>query len=312
MVDRLLTNAAGRRLAHRLYLPFAVCAEIPDLEANPFPAPGQLYSTLVWAGHTLTFTEYVRARIPTPDDTAALRIPDATPMLVIRRVTRAPLAALPAVLPAVVLERSSRSKKPDCPRQRTPNSPMISARPGAAYISRRLPVPAFRAGIRVSSARQSTFRSARSYFFSWPRQHDRCGDGPPRKSFPGGRAHRPRRQQRRPRRGGLIRGLPDPTATGGRGERPARLAGPHDTRGDTVGIHRVTFIHAGREPGTARLGSHPTRGRAGRRAEPPASSDMAGGSAVSADHVSGSCCLGLFDLVVLDVVGDEPVADRTR
>lgn len=87
-VDRLLTDPAGRRLSHRLYVPFAVAAEVPALEADPFQAPGDLYTALTAAGQTLAWTETVRARMPSPDDAAALRIPGGTPLLITRRTTR--------------------------------------------------------------------------------------------------------------------------------------------------------------------------------------------------------------------------------
>lgn len=85
--DRLLTNGSGQRLFHRLYLPFAVVNEIPALEDNPYVVPRALYAALRDAGHDLDWVEYVRARIPSPDDTASLNIPPATPMLQTWRVT---------------------------------------------------------------------------------------------------------------------------------------------------------------------------------------------------------------------------------
>ena len=86
--DRLLADPAGRRLSHRSYVPFAVAADVPALETDPFRAPGDLYGVLSAAGHKLDWTETVRARMPSPDDAAALHIPTGTPMLVTRRTTR--------------------------------------------------------------------------------------------------------------------------------------------------------------------------------------------------------------------------------
>jgi GntR family transcriptional regulator len=85
--DRLLSGPAGQRIAHRLYLPFATCAEVAALEHNPYREPGELYGLL--AGHYghLSFTETVRARMPTPDDSATLHIPTGTPMLFTQRTT---------------------------------------------------------------------------------------------------------------------------------------------------------------------------------------------------------------------------------
>jgi len=84
--ERLLTNAADRRLFHRLYLPLTLFAEI-GLDREAFLAPGGVYTALAHAGHRLTWTEHVRARMPAPDDAAALNISDGTPMLVTRRTT---------------------------------------------------------------------------------------------------------------------------------------------------------------------------------------------------------------------------------
>lgn len=88
VADRLLTDPAGRRQSHRSYVPFAVAADVPALEEDPFRAPGDLYNALTAAGHDLSWTETVRARMPSPDDAAALRIPTGTPLLLIRRTTR--------------------------------------------------------------------------------------------------------------------------------------------------------------------------------------------------------------------------------
>lgn len=88
VADRLLADPAGRRQSHRSYVPFAVAADVPALETDPFRAPGDLYSALAAAGYELAWTETVRARMPSPDDSAALRIPAGTPLLLTRRTTR--------------------------------------------------------------------------------------------------------------------------------------------------------------------------------------------------------------------------------
>jgi GntR family transcriptional regulator len=88
VADRLLADRAGRRMFHRSHVPFAVAVDVPALEADPFRAPGDLYGALTRAGHELAWTETVRARMPSPDDAAALRIPGGTPMLITRRTTR--------------------------------------------------------------------------------------------------------------------------------------------------------------------------------------------------------------------------------
>lgn len=86
-VDRLTADPAGRRHTHRLYLPFAVAADVPALETDPFPTADALPTVLRGAGYHITQTDYILARTPTGDDAATLHIPDATPMLVIRRST---------------------------------------------------------------------------------------------------------------------------------------------------------------------------------------------------------------------------------
>lgn len=89
-VDRLLEDAAGRRLLHRTYVPFATVEEVAGLDDDPFVPASQLYETLAGAGLELRWTEHVSARNPTPDDAATLRVPDGTPMLITRRLTATP------------------------------------------------------------------------------------------------------------------------------------------------------------------------------------------------------------------------------
>ncbi len=51
----------------------------------PPPAP-HLYEALTELGHELDFTEYVRTRMPLPDQAQALRLPEGVPMLHILRL----------------------------------------------------------------------------------------------------------------------------------------------------------------------------------------------------------------------------------
>ena len=83
---RILEQDA-RRMTHRLYLPLPVCNEVPALETDPFRAPGDLYTLLDAHYGQLRWTEHVRAHMPTPDDIDALRLPDATPLLLTQRTT---------------------------------------------------------------------------------------------------------------------------------------------------------------------------------------------------------------------------------
>jgi GntR family transcriptional regulator len=100
--ERLLRDETGLRVAHRLYLPFATCLTTP-LETDPFQAPADLYATLASAGR-LHWQDHASARMPTPDDAAALDIPEGVPLLIHQRLTlsarRHPLALEQTRLPA--------------------------------------------------------------------------------------------------------------------------------------------------------------------------------------------------------------------
>jgi len=83
-------------MLHRLYLPWQTADDIPALEEDPFRTPDELYALLGEAGHKITWTETVTARMPAPDDATTLHIPEGTPMLTTRRTTDAdgPVLAL--------------------------------------------------------------------------------------------------------------------------------------------------------------------------------------------------------------------------
>jgi GntR family transcriptional regulator len=86
-VDRLLTDAAtGTRVLHQTLIPFAT-AEGTTLAQNPDTEPADIYALLAEAGHTLWWSETVRARMPLPDERATLQLQDATPLLETTRVT---------------------------------------------------------------------------------------------------------------------------------------------------------------------------------------------------------------------------------
>jgi GntR family transcriptional regulator len=85
--DRTLADPTGRRVAHRLYLPLAICVEVPALEADPFRAPAELYTLLGAHYGELHWTEHVRTRMPTPGEVTTLRTPNNAPLLVIHRIT---------------------------------------------------------------------------------------------------------------------------------------------------------------------------------------------------------------------------------
>lgn len=108
--DALQTADRGRlRQLHRTHVPFSVLLDTKYEEEAPPPAP-QLYSALSDLGHDLQFTEYLRTRMPLPDEAKALRLPDGVPLLHILRVTLTgegkPLALEEFQLPGDDLELS--------------------------------------------------------------------------------------------------------------------------------------------------------------------------------------------------------------
>lgn len=85
--DALQVADHGRlRQLHRTYVPFSVLIDTKYEEEAPPPAP-ELYAALADLGHELHFTEYLRTRMPLPDQERALRLPNGVPMLHILRVT---------------------------------------------------------------------------------------------------------------------------------------------------------------------------------------------------------------------------------
>ncbi|MDO0936378.1 UTRA domain-containing protein [Streptomyces sp. DG2A-72] len=80
-------------------------------EEAPPPAP-ELYAALADLGHEPHFTEYVRIRMPLPDQAHALRLADGAPLLHVIRVTLTeadmPLALEEFHLPGNELELSFR------------------------------------------------------------------------------------------------------------------------------------------------------------------------------------------------------------
>ncbi|GHJ35293.1 GntR family transcriptional regulator [Streptomyces sp. TS71-3] len=86
--DRFLVDpATGARTMQRTLIPFEVAESVPRLAEAPDRAPASIYVLLAEAGHELWWSETVRARMPLPDERAALRLPDATPLLHLARVT---------------------------------------------------------------------------------------------------------------------------------------------------------------------------------------------------------------------------------
>ncbi|MET8644719.1 GntR family transcriptional regulator [Streptomyces sp. NPDC004074] len=87
--DRLLVDpTTGTRAMHRTAIPFATADAVPGLAEAPDAEPARVYELLAMAGHKLWWSETVRARMPLPDERTVLRLPDATPVLLLSRVTR--------------------------------------------------------------------------------------------------------------------------------------------------------------------------------------------------------------------------------
>ena len=78
----------GRRVLTRTVLPFAA-AEGTELETDPFPKRPALLAALSARHGTLTAKEIVGARMPSPDESKALALPDITPILETTLVTAA-------------------------------------------------------------------------------------------------------------------------------------------------------------------------------------------------------------------------------
>lgn len=86
-VDRLLADTAtGTRILHQTLIPFAT-AEGTALAEQPDTEPTRIYALLADSGHTLSWSETVRARMPLPDERTALALQDATPLLETTRIT---------------------------------------------------------------------------------------------------------------------------------------------------------------------------------------------------------------------------------
>ncbi|MEU6220938.1 GntR family transcriptional regulator [Streptomyces sp. NPDC047022] len=84
--DRLLTNpSTGTRAMHRTLIPFEVAEALPLLSKEPSTPPAAIYQALAQAGHSLSWTETVRAHMPLPDERTTLQLPDATPVLHVTR-----------------------------------------------------------------------------------------------------------------------------------------------------------------------------------------------------------------------------------
>jgi len=83
----LIDPSSGTRAMHRTLIPFTTAEAVPLLAEEPSTRPAAIYSLLTQDGHKLSWSETVRARMPLPDERTTLRLPDATPVLHLARVT---------------------------------------------------------------------------------------------------------------------------------------------------------------------------------------------------------------------------------
>ena len=85
--ERLWTHPTVVRLTHRVFVPFAVCADTPGIEANPFAEPAALAQALTATGARVHFEHTTTARMPNPDEAATLTLDEGTPILIHTRRT---------------------------------------------------------------------------------------------------------------------------------------------------------------------------------------------------------------------------------
>lgn len=81
-------EGTGRKVLTRRLLPIAITANTP-LATDHFPERSVLLAALTERYGKLSATEYVRTRMPNPDETATLELSDITPLLETTRVISA-------------------------------------------------------------------------------------------------------------------------------------------------------------------------------------------------------------------------------
>lgn len=82
-----IQQADGIRRYHRLYMPFSIAEHTPWADNPHLPPTQQIYEHFTSQGHTLTWTERVRARAPIGDETHTLQPPPGTPLIITLRTT---------------------------------------------------------------------------------------------------------------------------------------------------------------------------------------------------------------------------------
>ncbi|SHN24379.1 GntR family transcriptional regulator [Cryptosporangium aurantiacum] len=89
MLTREALQAHGdKRRSVWLAMPFPVAAELdaPWQKRSHLPEPAEVYRWLAEQGHSLTFQDHIRARMPFGDETASLSAKPGIPLLVVSRV----------------------------------------------------------------------------------------------------------------------------------------------------------------------------------------------------------------------------------
>jgi membrane protein implicated in regulation of membrane protease activity len=77
-----LQQSTGIRRYHRLHMPFSIAEHTPWADDPHLPPAPKVYEHFTAHGHTLTWTEHVRARAPIGDETPTLQVPPGTPLAV--------------------------------------------------------------------------------------------------------------------------------------------------------------------------------------------------------------------------------------
>jgi GntR family transcriptional regulator len=93
-----LQKSAGIHRYHRLYMPFSVAEHTPWADDPHLPPAPQAYERFTKQGHTLTWTEHVRARMPIGDETSTLLVPAGTPLIITLRLTANATDSRPLIL----------------------------------------------------------------------------------------------------------------------------------------------------------------------------------------------------------------------
>lgn len=89
LVRAVIQQTNGLRRASRLYLPFSVAERTPWADNPHLPPATELYDHFARGGHTLAWTERVRARMPIGDETAYLEVSPGVPLVIVLRLTQA-------------------------------------------------------------------------------------------------------------------------------------------------------------------------------------------------------------------------------